>query len=29
MKTFRKFYFGTAAVGVAFLLECFLPIQLF
>jgi hypothetical protein len=29
MKTFRRYYFGTAAVCAAFLLESFLPIQIF
>ena len=29
MKSFRKFYFGAAAVSAAFLLESFLPIQIF
>ena len=29
MKTLRKFYFGSAVVGAAFLLESFLPIQIF
>ncbi len=29
MKTFRKIYFGSAVVGAAFLLESFLPVQIF
>jgi hypothetical protein len=29
MKTIRKFYFGSAALCAAFLLESFLPIQIF
>ena len=29
MKTFRKVYFGSAAVSAAFLLESFLPVQIF
>jgi hypothetical protein len=29
MKNLKKLYFGTAAVGAAFLLESFLPIQIF
>jgi hypothetical protein len=29
MKIFKKCYFGTAALSVAFLLEAFLPIQIF
>ncbi len=29
MKTFRKYYFGTAALCAVFLLESFLPIQIF
>jgi len=29
MKTLRKYYFGTAVFCAAFLLETFLPIQLF
>jgi len=29
MKIFKKCYFGTAALSAAFLLEAFLPIQIF
>jgi hypothetical protein len=29
MKTLRKYYFGTAVICAAFLLETFLPIQIF
>jgi hypothetical protein len=29
MKLLKRFYFGTAAVSAAFLLESLLPIQLF
>jgi len=29
MKIFKKCYFSTAALSVAFLLETFLPIQIF
>lgn len=29
MKILKKCYFGTAALSVAFLLEAFLPIQIF
>ena len=29
MKSFKRWYFGTALLGIAFLLETFLPIQIF
>ena len=29
MKIFKKLYFSSAALGLAFLLETFLPIQIF
>jgi len=29
MKIFKKCYFGTAALSAVFLLEAFLPIQIF
>jgi hypothetical protein len=29
MKILKKLYFGTAMVGAAFLLESFLPMQIF
>jgi hypothetical protein len=29
MKILKKLYFGTAVVGAAFLLESFLPMQIF
>jgi hypothetical protein len=29
MKTIKKFYFGTAVFCAAFLLESFLPVQIF
>jgi hypothetical protein len=29
MKTVKKYYFGTAVLSLAFLLETFLPVQIF
>lgn len=29
MKRFKKYYFGSTALSAAFLLETFLPIQIF